>query len=321
MEELKIEKKQIKVIYNKSAGYLRGYFPLLKNIRLHDFKKFYIPKVKPHLWPQMITRSFHDLGNFQVRVVVIHNVYEARREARKSLIQKDYAIICVGGDGTLNQIANVIARSNIILGIIPSGTVNSAALALGIPINFEKALKIMLDQNVRSIDLGKANGRYFINCLGVGMDAYVVRDIERSRWKKRCGVWGYILSVFKAFLFFKGRRIFVQIGEKEKIFEVWGLIIGNMRYYAGEFILGENHPARNFFYILLLKKKKYFRYLFKLITGKLHQDKDVEVIKDSYIRFFSKEPVFYQLDGDLAGELPVTVLKEKKALRVFLPRN
>jgi diacylglycerol kinase (ATP) len=89
-------------------------------------------------------------------------------------------VIAVGGDGTLNEVAQALVGTDAVLGLLPCGSGNGLALHLGIPTRFSGALDLLLPGNgaPRSIDTGIANGHPFFNVMGLGFDAEISRSFN-----------------------------------------------------------------------------------------------------------------------------------------------
>lgn len=99
-------------------------------------------------------------------------------------------VVALGGDGTVNEVVNGLFRSAVRgrlpgLAVVPGGSTNVFARALGIPRDPVEATGAILEAfdsgRVRSVSLGRADGRYFTFCAGFGLDAAVVRKVERAR--------------------------------------------------------------------------------------------------------------------------------------------
>ena len=85
-------------------------------------------------------------------------------------------VVALGGDGTVNEVVNGLAGSKIALGLLPIGTVNVFAMELGLPShNLELCWDVIQGENERLADLPSANGKYFVQLAGVGLDAQVVK--------------------------------------------------------------------------------------------------------------------------------------------------
>ena len=97
---------------------------------------------------------------------------EATQIANRFKNEENTVVYSVGGDGTLNEVVNGIAEGKCKLGIIPTGSGN----------DFYRTLKETKNENIR-LDLGKVNGRYFINIASVGMDAETCNNANKIKSK------------------------------------------------------------------------------------------------------------------------------------------
>jgi diacylglycerol kinase family enzyme len=115
-------------------------------------------------------------------------------------------VISLGGDGTVNEIANGLAGSAVPLAIIPGGGTNVLARSLGIPADPIDATAHLLAnyrKPPRRVPLGRADGRYFTFTCGIGLDGAIVRDVERRQvLKKTVGHGYYVWASLR--LFFAG---------------------------------------------------------------------------------------------------------------------
>jgi diacylglycerol kinase family enzyme len=110
-------------------------------------------------------------------------------------------VVVLGGDGTLNEAANGLARTDTALGVLPGGSTNVFARTIGMaddPIEAAAQLLGALERDsCRRIGLGSVNGRYFLFHVGMGFDAAVVAQVERRAALKRYA--GHPLFVYAAF--------------------------------------------------------------------------------------------------------------------------
>lgn len=106
----------------------------------------------------------------------------------------DHIIIC-GGDGTIDLIVNELKKRdiNIPIGIIPSGTANDFANALGLSFEPEEAIKNIISSKSKKIDIGKVNNKYFINVASSGMFTDVSQKIN-THMKNSFGRIGYYIK-------------------------------------------------------------------------------------------------------------------------------
>jgi diacylglycerol kinase family enzyme len=103
-------------------------------------------------------------------------------------------VVSLGGDGTVNEVANGLAGTAVPMGIIPGGGTNVLARSLGIPrdpIEATASLLANLRHEPRRVPLGRADDRYFTFACGVGFDGAIVREVERRQLRKRAVGQGY----------------------------------------------------------------------------------------------------------------------------------
>jgi diacylglycerol kinase family enzyme len=120
------------------------------------------------------------------------------------------AVLALGGDGTLNEVAQGLAGTTIPLGVLPGGEANVLARSLGIPTDVADAARLVADRagsggpiGARSMPLGRIGDRWFLASCGVGFDAAIVREVERNpRAKKRGGDLFFLWTGVR--LFFAG---------------------------------------------------------------------------------------------------------------------
>ncbi|MEO8621371.1 MAG: diacylglycerol kinase family protein, partial [bacterium] len=115
-------------------------------------------------------------------------------------VGRSYDIVfTLGGDGTAMEVAGSLAGSGVPIGVLPGGTGNLLARALGIPRNVGRAVPALMRGDIRKIDLGVVFGHRFAVAAGVGIDASMVA--ETPKWmKKRLGVLAYTIIATRAAL-------------------------------------------------------------------------------------------------------------------------
>ncbi|HVM11144.1 MAG TPA: diacylglycerol kinase family protein [Actinomycetota bacterium] len=132
-----------------------------------------------------------------LEVDLIHTTHpghatDLAREARGTVEM----VVAMGGDGTVNEVANGLAGSDVTLGIVPGGGANVFARSLGIPRDPVEATRLLVarrERRGRRVTLGRALGRHFLFACGIGLDGAVVRRVERRRpVRKALGQLSYV---------------------------------------------------------------------------------------------------------------------------------
>jgi diacylglycerol kinase family enzyme len=127
-------------------------------------------------------------------------------------------VVALGGDGTVNEVVNglmaVDEKERPALAVVPGGSTNVFARALGLPREWSEATGVLLqalrEGRSREIGLGLADDRYFTFCAGLGLDAAVVRRVERARLRgRRSTPLLYMRSTLNEYLFERHRRSMV----------------------------------------------------------------------------------------------------------------
>ena len=145
-------------------------------------------------------RALRAARHLDVEVCLTEGPGHARELAGAAARRGDETVLAVGGDGTANEAAWGLLGSETALGLVPVGSGNGLARAVGIPLRAERALAALEGSVRRRIDVGFANGRPFLNLAGAGFDAAVGADFHaRGRNGGRRGILGYVrLSLARA---------------------------------------------------------------------------------------------------------------------------
>jgi len=214
-------------------------------------------------------------------------------------------IVAVGGDGTLNEVVNGVMLSGesekINIGIVPEGGGNDFALNFKLSSNIDKAIDLLQKCDIRKIDVGRIENKYFINALGIGFDARVA--IVSNRIKYLNGLPRYLLAVMKALLSLKmvEAEIVMDTGKINKPFLL--LSIGNGLSTGGGFLLTpEARVDDGLLDLCLINKANRRRVLGLLpsaIKGKHLKEPEVVVHQSRKIEVITKNPIPVYYDGEL----------------------
>lgn len=140
-----------------------------------------------------LIRELLDTQQFAPTVVVTEYAGHATQLAQQFAMQDYYAVVAVGGDGTVNEVACGLIGTNTALGIIPNGSGNGFARHLDISTRMNRAIEMLNSSEVINVDYGLVNDIPFFSTFGVGFDAVVAHDFADSNH----GFKGYVQSIFK----------------------------------------------------------------------------------------------------------------------------
>ena len=202
---------------------------------------------------------------------------EAARAARPDVI------VAAGGDGTVSGIAATLVDSEIALGVLPLGTLNHFAKDLGMPLDLEAAVRVIVDGIVARVDVGDVNGRIFVNNSSLGLYPDIVRDRERQQ--KRLGrgkwpalVWASVAALRRyAFL-----RVRLLIDGQERERRTPFVFIGNNEYTMEGFAIGEREHLDggrlSVYFAQRPGRMRLVQLAFHALFGRLRQARDFEAL-------------------------------------------
>lgn len=246
---------------------------------------------------------------------------EAAVLARKAAEEGFQKVVAAGGDGTIHAVVNGLAGSSATLGLLPIGTVNVFALELGIPLNnLDMCWNIIEGDQVRLIDLPSANGKYFVQLAGVGLDAQVVKETSLAL-KRNFGPLSYLISAAQIAAR-KPPRLFLE-SSNTSINEASFVLIGNGRRYGGPFPFFKHAVLDDgLLDVVAFKQVGYLeiiKYLQDVFFSSDIRLPEVEYFQTERLRISSDQDVPVELDGELVGNCPVEFTLRDDRIRVLAP--
>jgi YegS/Rv2252/BmrU family lipid kinase len=132
--------------------------------------------------------------------------------ARQAVAEGAEVVVAVGGDGTVNEVAQGIIGTRAALGIVPAGSGNGLARALGLPLRPALALAALETASSRAMDVATLDGRLFLNVAGIGFDAVVGHAFhDHGTRGGRRGLLGYVRLSLRELWAYRAPRLSVEI--------------------------------------------------------------------------------------------------------------
>lgn len=179
-------------------------------------------------------RAAHRLAEagLAVRQLAGRDVREAADLARESVEDGVRALVVVGGDGMAHLGLQAVAGSGTPFGVVPAGTGNDFARALGLPLgDADAAANIVAAGHLREIDLGRTDGQWFAGVVAAGFDAKVNDRVNRMRWPK--GPRRYDLATFAELGVFTPIPYHLELDDEVLELEAMLIAVGNIPSYGG----------------------------------------------------------------------------------------
>ncbi len=244
-------------------------------------------------------------------------------------------VIACGGDGTLNEVVNGLARQQnghrVPLALLPGGTANILAKELTLPWDIPQAAQRLVRGTVREIALGLATpvnepekARYFLSVAGAGPDGRITYAVDLEL-KAKMGIFAYWWQGAREVLNYKFPRFNVKT--KDQTIEASLVIVGRTKHYGGPFkITTEADLYEDQFELAVLTTQSGLRYLSYLPTlwfGDLRKTEGVHFVKADTLLCepTDGEPVYAQVDGEPLSRLPVEFKIVPRALKLLVPEE
>ena len=231
-------------------------------------------------------------------------------------------MVAFGGDGTINEVIGGLTGTEVPLGILPGGTANVLAMELGIPLDLRQASKVVTAGVSQRISVGRAGSRHFHLMAGIGLDAAVVSSMP-PRLKDLLGTYSFWIQGFRQLSHYYLRPFRVDVDGR--VLDATFAVIANARNYGGPLRLAPEATVSSDHIDVCLfrsqRKTRYFTYLATGYFGRHVHLRDVIYLKARRVAVRGDASISVQVDGELAGCLPMDFEVVPKSLSVLVPRG
>ena len=282
-------------------------------------------------------------GGWYVSANVSGGTEKAAQQAREAVANGYDTVLACGGDGTIHDVLQGLAGSQVALGVIPMGTANALAHDLKIPLHPVRAAECTLTAVPRRFALGRVefqdlNGgrsiRFFTVAVGVGVDAHLFYKLNAAA-KSRAGMAAYYAKA--THLWFTHPMKFFQAElqsagknpEKMPVTELLAVRIAQFGGVLREFVPGAN-LANNDLRLVLFQtsnRLRYLAYIFRGLMGSTWCVRGVELrsAERVYCRLLPEDTsstrIYVEADGELVGMLPAEISMVPDGLSLLVPRG
>jgi diacylglycerol kinase (ATP) len=251
--------------------------------------------------------------------------------ARRAADEGAELAIAVGGDGTVNEIANGLAGTAVELAVIPRGTGWDFVRTYGIPRKLGDALEVALEGRTRQIDLircryrawgGGEEERWCANVASAGMSGAIARRTNETS-KALGGKVSYAWATLAVFARWHAGDVVVEVGGERREGRMHDVIVANGRYLGGGMMLTpEAQPDDGLLDVLLigdLTKRDLVLTMPKTYRGKHLPHPKAELLRGKTATIEAREPLPVELDGEQPGTTPARFEVVPGALKLRVP--
>jgi diacylglycerol kinase (ATP) len=230
-------------------------------------------------------------------------------------------VFAVGGDGTVNEVAQGLIHTISSMGIIPRGSGNGLARHLGIPMNVGKSLEILKSRKTIQMDTLLVNKKLSVNVSGIGFDGHIASLFGKNG--KR-GLVGYVRLVTKEFFSFKEFPAHITLDENVLHRDIFILAIANSSQFGNNATIAPYASVCDQLMDVCFVKKvplsQSIGFARKMFLGKIDTSAFVEIIKAKKINIRFEKPMPYHIDGEpMESEANFGIVLKPASLNMIVP--
>lgn len=232
-------------------------------------------------------------------------------------------VVAVGGDGTVNEILQVLAIHKTGLAIIPTGSGNGLARHCAIPLQIDKAIQLINQGKFMHIDVGKANDVFFISNAGVGFDAIVCNAIKQATSR---GLKMYIQMVIQHYFSYRPDTYLIEADGMKIEQKAFFLNVANGKEFGYGFEIAPEATLQDGYLDMVLVKRinlfTGFQFVMDGWRKNLGRNKNCICLKAKKIKIEGMHLHYFQTDGDAnsaQGKCNIEIYEN--ALKIWVPSH
>ena len=242
---------------------------------------------------------------------------------RDAIARGHRLVVVGGGDGTISSVVGDFAYHDTVLGLLPLGTANSFARALGIPLTVDAAVDTVVAGKVVDVDLGRLDGAYFANAAAIGLPASIARHMPRllKRWLGRVG---YLLVACARLPAHRAFLCDVEIDAQRHRFAALEVRVANGQYQGGIRVADEASVESHDLVLQAIEAQSRWsivRFWAYALLGMPTHTAEVRVLRGQSVALVTTPRKYVSVDGEVAARTPVHFAVAREALLVMVPRD
>lgn len=272
--------------------------------------------------PQLIAEVI-DTSIYNLKIRFSQRPGHATELTKRAINEDYYAVLAIGGDGTVNEVAAALRNSSTALGIIPCGSGNGLARHLNIPLNIEKALDIINIDNIQALDYCTANEHPFFCTCGVGFDAHVSAKFAQS--KKR-GPLTYLQTTLGEYLKYRSQVYSIETKDRTITEKAFVIACGNASQYGNNAFIAPHASMQDGLIdvtvILPFTPLDTAMLGLLLFTKHIDQDTNIQSFRTNALTIRRPKPGVMHIDGEpIMMSEDIYIKCHHAGIRIFLPNE
>ena len=290
-------------------------------------KVFFI--VKP-IRNYVLKQLYHSIETtFDKKKDSIHILKTSKKEhaidlTQKAINEKPDVVVACGGDGTVNEVARELVKTEIPIAVVPVGSGNGIARHFKIPSGISNSIQLIKKKKIAKMDVGVVNGHYFFGNMGCALESHFIRIYNKNGSH---GIWAYIIAFFNAIISFKYQKILIEYQKEIKQISPFVFLVSNTNQQGYNFSLTpkalSDDGQLDLFWMEKSSLIKKIKFMINTLLGMRLKSNDYNFVKLSTLKISLFDPGNFciQIDGEYlplkSKNLEVEVIP--KRLNVIVP--
>ena len=256
----------------------------------------------------------------------VHGGLELLEALSAAMDSRPDLLVVGGGDGTIGCAAELVAHTPTTLGVLPLGTANDFARTLEIPSSLIAAVDTLVSGKVVDVDLGRVDGRAYLNVASVGLSVAVTQRLTPGL-KRRLGRFAYPAATLAAYRSHRpfAARLELDDGSVLELRDLMQVAVGNGRHYGGGLTVAplasiDDHLL-DVYAVEQGRLRDHVSVARLLRTGHLVEHERVHHVTTRRLRLVTDEPLAVNLDGEIVATTTATFEVDRNALHVVVPAD
>ena len=243
--------------------------------------------------------SLIDGERFEHEVVFTEYAGHATQIATQCAKRGDDIVVAVGGDGTVNEVARALVHTQTALGIVPCGSGNGLARHLCIPMDVQKALRIINQAQIEAFDYGVINQQPFFCTCGMGFDAFI--SLKFAEAGKR-GPITYVENVLKEGLKYKPETYEIMDDNGTQSYKAFLIACANASQYGNNAYIAPGATMKDGLMDVIIMEPfdalEAPQIAADLFMKTLGNNSKIKTFRTNHVTIRRKEPGAIHYDGD-----------------------
>ena len=260
-----------------------------------------------------------------IRLTSVHGIEDP--DALQEVIARVVAdgvpmLILGGGDGSLLAAVDKLAGTSTVVGVLPLGTANSFARALGIPLDLPSAVDVIAHGRVRQVDLGIVGDKLYAGCASIGLAPQIAQSVPHGL-KAWAGRPGYLVWAAGQLARFRSFKLTVTSPEGSETLDAVEVRIANGPFHGGVELVDTARLDSGMIVVQAVTGEKRRHLVLNWLSHMLRSKarwRHIRQFEGASLRIETDPPLPISIDGEVLARTPVAVGAWARALRVASPR-